>query len=178
MKIIKSFLLIIATIILIAFAYTRFFASENINPGLIYAAGGIDVTFDEDGWPFLETNFLPGDEATKWITVINNSTRKKRIGLKIRNTALSDGWFLPTALLLRIKDDQGKIIYGGADGKALILSYLMPFPQKLFDLPKNSQKRLEVRVKFKEQANNLYQNRSTMFNFSLGFIGTNLPNLP
>lgn len=173
MKIFKSLIIVASLIVLTAFLLGKILAKDEPD-GIIYAQGGIDVTFTEDDWPFLKTNFLPGDTAIKLVTVVNNSGQRQRVGMRVRAVP-PRGWFLPLALLLRIRDaDTGAIIYGGSQGRSLFLSYVFPTEQFLFELPAGGSRRLEVRVKFAENAGNWFQEKATKFDFSLGFIARRL----
>lgn len=177
MKIVKSLIIIASLIVLIVFLLGRTLAGDEMSNGIIYASGGIEVTFTPDGWPFVKTNFLPGDVATKQVTVKNRSSRSQRVGVRIKSKP-ADGWLLPAALLLQIRDaNTGAILLGGSQGQLLLLSYILPIEQPLFTLPVGGSRRLEVRVKFAESAGNSFQGKGTKFDFSLGFI-TFLPPLP
>ena len=175
MKIIRSLVFISALIVLVAFLFGKVFSREERVAGLIYAQGGIkiEVDFKTDKWPFFETNFLPGDKVSKTVIVRNISSQLQKVGFRMTNVK---GYLLSIPLFIKITDKKtGQIYYGGSGGLPLLLGYIWPTEIKLFDLPKNEEKKLEVEISFLAPAGNEFQGTETKFDFSLGFIGRALP---
>ncbi|MBI5465052.1 hypothetical protein HY946_00380, partial [Candidatus Gottesmanbacteria bacterium] len=161
-------------IVLVAFLLGKILAGSDEPSEIIYAQGGIEVDFETGNWPFMETNFLPGDSATKWVRVKNNSGARQRVGMRIKAQP-GGNRLLSFFLLLRLQDaDTGANLYGGSQGKLLLASYFYPTEQFLFELGPGQARNLNVRIKFMEQAGNFLQEKITKFDFSLGFIGRRL----
>lgn len=165
-KISKSIILIISLIVLVGFAFGQTLSSPQT--GIVYADGGLEVTFDPDEWPFLEENFMPGDIASKEVTVKNVSGRKLQVAMKMSKT---HGWVLAAPLFIKVSDkDTGKVYFGKWFGRSLLETYLRP-EIKLFDLKAGKEKNLIVEIRFLPESGNEFQGESTKFDFSLGFIG-------
>ena len=167
-KIIKSIAIIVSVLILTTFLFGKVF-SQDRPAGLIYAEGGIEVDFEEDNWPFFETNFMPGDKVSKVVTIRNSSSQRQKVGFRMSNV---EGYLLSIPLFIKITDkNTGKVYYGGSSGLSLLLNYVLPMEIKLFNLSPSEEKELEVEIKFISQAGNEFQGTETKFDFSLGFIG-------
>lgn len=168
MKIIKSILLIVSLIILVVFAFSQ--VSGEAAHGIIYAEGDIEVSFDDDDWPFNEPNFLPGDKSRKSVTIRNNSSERQRVGLRLEN---GEGLRLPRYLKIAIYDsDTGRRLFRRSSIRSL---YRSRREWRLFNLGAGEERRIDVEIEFKTRTRNRYQGESTAFDFTLGFVGRGRP---
>lgn len=122
---------------------------------------------------FYVINFMPGDEETRTVKIMNSSSKVKIIGIKgIKTSFLS---FLGTALEITISQG-GNDLYGGSKGTKTLSQFFLESiflnSIKLFSLNPGETKTVIFKVKFKNNAGNLYQKTKVVFNLKVGYYLT------
>ncbi|XOU94653.1 MAG: hypothetical protein ACNFW9_01155 [Candidatus Kerfeldbacteria bacterium] len=127
--------------------------------------GDLDVVFSHDPL-FFETGIVPGDTASETITVTNNSTEEKTIGIKFIGTSTFD---LDDQILFEIFEN-GNIIYGGSSDPKSLANLLDLGEISLIKIQKSETKTLTINADFPTSVGNPYQLKSSIFNIQIGYI--------
>jgi Ca2+-binding RTX toxin-like protein len=145
-----------------------------LSPKSALAVGELTVTWEGQGVGnvgplFTMSNMAPGDSSTRKISVANASSSSRDVGIKgILSSAPS---ILSDALDIKISRS-GTDLYGGTTGAKTLTQFLSDStsPNGIFlatQNPGNSSNYL-VTVKFREEADNTYQNKTISFSLKIG----------
>jgi len=118
---------------------------------------------------FVINNFLPGEKAEREVTITNNTTDTKPIGVRgIKTSEIAD---LSMVLDFTISSN-GNDLYGGSIGTKTLSQFftesLPPDGIFLFNLNPGETKKIKFLVKFLEEAGNEFQASSVVFDLVLG----------
>lgn len=124
---------------------------------------------------FYVLNFMPGDVETRTVKIKNISTSQRIIGIQGIKTSLLS--YLGTALEITISEN-GNDLYGGTRGTKIMSQFFFESALfnsiRLFTLNPNETKTVTFKVKFKNNAGNLYQKTKLVFNLKLGYYLTSI----
>lgn len=171
-KIIK--ILLITAGALLLFIYRNDFRQQVL--GQTSQAIG-DLTIDwgvPAGKPiFVVTNFMPGDEEKRTVKIMNTSTKSRIVGIQGIKTSLLG--LLANQLEFTISQN-GSDLYGGSRGTRTLTHFFLESlifnSVKLFTLNPGETKIVTFKVKFKNNAGNLYQKTKVVFDLKVGYYLT------
>jgi len=160
---IKILILIVALGIL-GFRWTKSRSSA-------YAGGSLTIDWGVPSGEaiFVINNFLPGEKAEREVTITNNTTDTKPIGVRgIKTSEIAD---LSMVLDFTISSN-GNDLYGGSIGTKTLSQFftesLPPDGIFLFNLNPGETKKIKFLVKFLEEAGNEFQASLVVFDLVLG----------
>lgn len=146
---------------------------QNRSSTPVFAEGGIEVTYAATPL-FNFTNMYPGQIAPRRVTVKSTSGSVQNVGLRIKTYNLMD-LLMASRFSLKVKDAAtDTVIFGGNDGKKFSSLALSPKESFLFTISPNQSKDLDLIIRLDSNTSNFYQGRGLNFDFSLGFIASNI----
>lgn len=145
-----------------------------ITPKSAYAVGDLTVTWEgagtgDTGPMFTVANMAPGQASQKTITVQNDAASARPIG--IRGVKMQETGSLGDAMEITISRS-GTDLYGGTSGIKTVSQFftdsLSPNGITLGLLNSGATASYQVKVSFKNTANNTFQNKNLAFNLLIG----------
>jgi len=132
-------------------------------------SGDLTISYPGDPPLFSELNLAPGDTTTKTITITNDGDTTQDIAIAV--TDYNDPDNLASKLNIFIK--KGVVeLYGGLSNPKYLSDLFSAGEVYLATLDSSITTDYDFEITFDPEADNNYQGKITIFDFSIGFIGT------
>ena len=125
----------------------------------------LDVIFSHDPL-FFETGIVPGDTASETITITNNFTEEKTIGIEFIGTSTFE---LDKQIIFEILID-GNFVYGGPSDPKTLADLLDVGEISLNNIQESETQILTINADFPTSVGNPYQLKSSIFDIKIGYI--------
>lgn len=165
-------LLALGLILILALSQSDILANLIERHSTAQAVGDLTIDWGVPSGPiFVVSNMLPGEEETRTITITNNASVVRPVG--VRGIKTDETGNLSTVLEIVIQAD-GTDLYGGTSpaGPKTLDQFFSesagPDAISLFDLNPGSSKIVTSRVYFKPEAGNEFQAKTVVFDLQIG----------
>ena len=164
-------ILIPVLVIVLGLTQTNILAQIKNGHSTAQAVGDLTINWGvPDGTPiFMVENFLPGETEERMVTIFNGALSTKPIAVVGTKTEeLKD---LANVLEITISQN-GTDLYGGDLGTKTLAQFFqestIPNAIFLFDINPGESKQVKFKVKFQEDAGNIYQGAKVVFDIIIG----------
>ena len=156
----KKILLVIFSFLFLVFSF-------------VIPAYAVDLTVNFESDPlFSETNWLPGQSETKWVTVTNNNTDDKTVIVEAYNETKTEVYLEDLADVLELTINDGTSdVYGGSLGTKYLTDFYGETELTLTILLAGHSVTYDFTVALADSVGNPWQSRDTGFDLRVGFYG-------